>query len=160
MNPTNVPVSPAKKSKSDRWIKIAFLVLLIAGAAGIYLFQQRALSISGWGSDLAAALAQAQAENRKIVAIFVADPPSQIARTIGGEVVTRPDNRQAVEEGEFLPVVVSLDGGLEHPYAQTYQLTQLPTLMVIFPDGTERNRFEGRIGEIEFRSQFLQHTPR
>lgn len=150
-----------KSTKSpgrDRWIKIGFVLVLIAVAVAIYSFQRRRLSIEGWGNDLGAALTQGKAERRMIVAFFVNNPPSEIARTIAKRRIPKPDNVKALKDGKFLTVVVSLDDGLDSDLARKYQLKALPTLMVLRPDGKERNRHEGGIGEANFRQNFLANT--
>jgi hypothetical protein len=147
--------SKAVKSSRDRWIKIGFVLVLIAVALAVYMFQQRDLRIEGWGDDLDAALAQAGDQKRMVVALFVSTPPSETALTIAKRRIPMPDNIKALKDGKFIPVVVSLDDELDSDLAKKYKLTELPTLMVLRPDGSERNRNEGMIGEVDFRQQFL-----
>lgn len=156
---TNDTTSKTSKSSRDRWIKIGFVLILIAVAIAIYSFQRRDLRIEGWGNDLNAALAQAKAENRKVVAFFVSTPPSDTAKEIAQRRIPKPDNLQALKEGNFIPVIVTVDNRLESDVAKKYKLTTLPTLIVLLPDGTERNRNEGMIGEVDFRQQLLRVIP-
>lgn len=146
----------AAKSSRDRWIKIGFVLVLAAVAVAIYSFQRRDLRIEGWGNDLNAALTRAKAENRMVVVFFVSTPPSDTAREIAQRRIPKPDNVQALKDGNFIPVVVSLDNELKSDPAMKYKLTTLPTLMVLRPDGTERNRHEGMIGEVNFRQDLLK----
>ena len=150
--PNETTKTPAGR---DRWIKIGFVLVLIAAGVAVYLFQQRDLNINGWENDLNAALAKGKAENRMIVAFFVDTPPSDIARTIAKRRIPKPDNVQALKEGRFIPVVVSLKEGVNSDLAKTYNITRLPTLVVFNSTGTERNRHEGSIGETDFRQIFL-----
>jgi len=153
----NDTADKTSKSSRDRWIKIGFVLILIAVAIAIYSFQRRDLHIEGWGNDLNAALAQAKAENRKVVAFFVSSPPSDTAKEIAQRRISKADNQQALKDGNFILVIVTVDSNLDSdPIAQTYKLTKLPTLMVLLSDGTERNRNEGGIGEVDFRQQLLR----
>ena len=149
----------AAKSSRDRWIKIGFVLVLAAVAVAIYSFQRRDLRIEGWGNDLPAALAQARAENRMVVVFFASSPPSDTAREIAQRRIPKPDNVQALKDGNFIPVIVSLDENLNSDAATKYKLTTLPTLLVLRPDGTERNRHEGMIGEVNFRQDLLRVNP-
>lgn len=145
-----------KPAGRDRWIKIGFVLVLIAAGIAVYGFQRRDLQIEGWGGDLAAALAQAKAERRMVVVFFASSPPSETDLTIARRRIAKPDNQKALQTGKFIPVVVPLPEGLHAPEAQRYKLKTLPTLMVLRSDGTERNRHEGMIGEVDFRQDFLR----
>lgn len=156
MSENGAETKTAKSSPRDRWIKIGFVLVLVAAVVAVYLFQKRDLSIQGWGNDLNAALSKAKAENRMVVAFFVSSPPSDTAKQIARRRIPKGDNQKALKEGNFIPVVVSLNNALESEPAMKYGLTKLPTLMVLLPDGTERNRNEGMIGEVDFRQNLLR----
>ncbi len=125
------------------------------------MVQQRGLSISGWGDNLQDALKQAKAEARPVVVFFVKSTPSAIARE-NAKRIRKKGNRKALKNGRFIPVIVELSTSLDSETARRYKIKQLPTLMVIRSDGTERNRHEGEIGEVPFRGDFLEYkdTPR
>ena len=153
----SVDTKPATPKRNTRG-KLLFLGALLAAAVGIFLLQQRGLSLSGWGSDLDAALQQAQTENRPIVVMFLRNPPSETARQTK-TVIGRPENQKALQDGKFIPVLV--ETRLDSDLCKKYSITRLPTLMVLLPNGAERNRYEGidHIGEIPFRQVFLDYQP-
>lgn len=157
--PENEKQSPAEASPGpaghDKWVKLGFVVLLIAAAVAVYSMQTRELKIAGWGDDFTAALDQARADNRMVVALFVKKPPSATAREIRTR-VGRSANRKAIEQGNFIPVVVTTSADAD--LAKRYKVTTFPTLLVILPDGRERNRAEGNVGEVPFRQQFLENA--
>ncbi|MBN1556012.1 MAG: hypothetical protein JXA11_14810 [Phycisphaerae bacterium] len=146
----------SKKPGKDRWIKIGFVLVLVAAGVIVYLSQRRDVSIDGWGDDLTVALGQAKSEDRKVVVFFVSSPPSETALTIARRRIPKSDNQKALEEGRYIPVVVSLEDQLDSEIAKQYKLTKLPTLMVLWPNGQERNRHEGMIGEVDFRQNLLE----
>lgn len=150
----NSAESKTAKSGRDHWVKVGFVLLLIAAMIVVYLFQRRDLAIEGWGDDLDAALAQAKTENRKVIVFFASSPPSETALTIARRRIPQPDNRKAIREGHFIPVVISLND-TDSDLGKKYKLTTLPTLMVLYSDGSERNRNEGMIGEVDFRQKLL-----
>ncbi|MBN1942417.1 MAG: hypothetical protein JW849_03895 [Phycisphaerae bacterium] len=149
---SKTPKSPSR----DRWIKIGFVLVLAAAGIAVYCFQRRDLHIEGWGDNLAAALNQARTENRMVVVFFASSPPSDTALTIARRRIPKPDNKEALKAGNFIPVVASLKDALDSDLAKQYKLKTLPTLMVLRPNGTERNRHEGMIGEVDFRQNFLE----
>jgi hypothetical protein len=148
-----------KHSSKDRWVKIGFLLVILIGVVGVYLLQHRSLSIKDWGDDLPAALREAKATGRMVVVFFVEDPPSETSRRIKDSVIHKPGNRKALKEGNFIRVIVILDNSLKSDVAKQYRIKELPTLMVLRPNGTERNRHEGLIGEVNFRQDLLQYPP-
>lgn len=142
------------RPRRDRLIKLAFLVVTAVALAAIY-YSQRGLSITGWGGDLGAALAQAAVEDRPVVVFFAGSPPGQDDRWIKGNIIAKPENEAALEKGRFIRVLVNIGRVSTSKTAARYNITELPTLVVFGPDGVEKNRREGRIGEVEFRTGFL-----
>ena len=151
----------SKAPKTDRRIKRLFLIGILVGCVGVYFYQTRSLTIDGWGDDLAAALTQAKSENRPVVALFVAKPPSATARRIHDGVIRKSGNQKALKKGNFIPVVVQVDRACKGEIATKYKIDGVPTLMVLTSDGKERNRNVGNIGEAEFRDEhFLDYKPK
>ncbi|MCJ7544903.1 MAG: hypothetical protein MUP47_10155, partial [Phycisphaerae bacterium] len=64
-------------------------------------------------------------------------------------------NAQAIKDGRFIAVMVKVRNLSRSNLASRYGIAKLPTLLVIGPDGAEKNRREGFIGEPEFRTGFL-----
>jgi hypothetical protein len=147
-------VAPRKSTGADRWVKLGFLVV----ASGIVFFIWRSLrnpSMPGWGDDLDAALVQARAEKRRIVVFFMNRPPGELDRWNRDSIIRKPGNQQALRNGNFIRVTIQLPSDLQSEPAKRYKLKKLPTLILLGPDGKELNRREGRLGELDFRSGFL-----
>lgn len=143
-----------KRSGMDRWVKIGFLAVLVAGGLGVYMVQRRGPQLKDWGEDLPSALAQAQEEGRKVLLLAMSYPPSQIARTLA--TTTIPKNVKAIRQHNLILVKITLSSSLRSATARQYHIKKLPTMLLLDPKGNELNRREGLIGEVEFRSDFLQ----
>lgn len=141
------------RSARDRVIKVAFAVVTLTVVGMLYWYQRRGLSLPGWDSDLKAALQQASTQNRPVLVFFVSSPPDQTSRELAK--TTIPKNAQAIKDGRFLTVMVKVGNPAKSELAQRHQVVKLPTMLVLGPDGAERNRREGFIGELPFRSGFL-----
>ena len=149
-NETTSPASP--KPGKDRWVKRGFVIALLVAAAVVAFFQLRGPKL-GWPSDLDAALAQAQAGNRKVVVFVRSFPLSTEAKDLISGPLSRPENRQALEKGNFILVEIGLDRDAD--WAKRYGVAKSPTMLVISPDAQSFHKAEGFIGEVEFRAQFL-----
>jgi hypothetical protein len=147
---------PVAKYRRDRRIRLAFLALTVVLVTLIYFRQRAGLSLPGWGNDLSAALTQAAAENRPVLAFFVSSPPSHTSRELTK--TTIPKNDEAIEKGRFIKVMVKVKNLAHSEWAVRYKIASLPTMLVIGSDGVEKNRREGFIGELEFRKGFLDCT--
>jgi hypothetical protein len=154
---TDTRKSPAL-SRRDRWVKLGFVAVLSALAIVIYYYQRGGLSLPGWGDDLDEALAQAHQENRLVLALFVSDPPGELARQLAKKTIQDPINTKAIQDGRYVTVIVTVDTALQSRMARTCGLKSLPTLLLLGPKGEERNRREGMVGEVPFRQGFLDCT--
>ena len=156
---TPPPSAPAKRqSGKNRWVIAGFIVVAIALVA-LNVVRGRALSApKNWGEDFEAALAQGKAEGRQIVVLFVRHPAGQIARKLIRYTIEKPDNRKAIKEGNFVPVMVRLKGAQKNELMATYDLKSMPTLILLSPDGEEICRREGTETqpEVPFRTEFLR----
>ncbi|MCK5114458.1 MAG: thioredoxin family protein [Phycisphaerae bacterium] len=148
----------ATDKKSTKKVGLILLLVILAAAVGIYMYQQRSMSIDGWSEDLDAAMVQAKQEKRPVVVFFVSNTPGPIARHIKNKVITKPGNKKALQEGKFVKVLVSVDSGLKCEVARKYKLTDLPTLIAFGPLGNEYNRLEGANAknEVGFRNEVLK----
>ncbi|HNX26150.1 MAG TPA: hypothetical protein PKK48_01955 [Phycisphaerae bacterium] len=139
--------------------KLIFLVAIVAVCAAVYMYQRKDLTIPGWRSNFDVALAEARKEGKMMVVLFTAQPPGEIARAIAVR-VNMPANRDALfgkdgKSGRYIPACVSVSKS--SPLVRKYDITQLPALMVLYPDGSVRNRHDGEIGEVPFRVEFLEY---
>jgi hypothetical protein len=150
------PVHPGRGR--DRVIKLVFVLITLVVVALLYWFQRRGLSLPDWGTDLAAGLTQAEAENRSVVVLFANAPPGEQERWLKNNILSKPENEGALRDGRFIKVVLNIGNVATSDLARHYKITELPTLLLLGPDGVEKNRrpcHSRRIGEVEFRTGFL-----
>ena len=140
--------------RHDRWVKLGFLVVALAIVGYLVIKQRSFPAPAGWGDNLAEALTTAKSENRHVVALFVAHPMGELAKTVITQVINKGDNRNAVRAGNFVPVIVR---GPDQQMRDDYKLTEFPTLMILDPNGREVKRREGSDTrpEVAFRSELL-----
>lgn len=143
----------AKKSPIDRWVKLGFLAVLLGAMVWITYHQLRGPSL-GWPTDLNQALAQAKAENRRVVVFVRSFPIGEQDKWMIAGPLSKPGNREALEKGNFLLVELVLDKSAD--WAKRYGVTTTPTTLVIAPDGDSFHKQEGKIGELAFRQEFLE----
>ena len=146
------PTPPAPRGRWDRWVKLVFLLAVVAIGIFVWL-SYRTPPLAGFSSDLEGAIEKAKAEGRNIVLLFINNPASTQDRFLMDRIIAKRDNLQALEKGNYLRVRRSTS--LRSELARRYKLTQLPTVLLLGPNGQELNRREGSVGEIEFRRGFL-----
>jgi len=137
-----------KRSGRDRWVKIGFAVVALLVIMFIYYRQTGRLKLD-WPEDLAAARQQARKEKRFVLVLFTGSTPSATARRLVETTLAK--NRKAVQEGNFIRVLVGGSGDL----TKRYGVATFPTMLVLAPNGWEYNRRKGFIGEVDFRNGFL-----
>jgi len=140
------------KSPTERWVKLGFAVVVVA-VIGVVLYLQWRGPMLGWDDDLAAALARAERENRPVVVFVRGFPVGDDTKWMVQNTLAKRRNKQALEEGRFILVEVFLDR--QARWAKRYGVRKTPTMLVISPDGRRFHKAEGRIGELDFRKQFL-----
>jgi len=147
---------PRKKFPVDKWIKIGFVVVLIAIAAFVLTLQWGGVKIKGWDDDFEAALKQSKAENRNLLIFFTSSRPSHTARRLSQTTLAKPNGKKAIKDGNFICVIVGTS--LKSETARRYRINKLPTMVILTPRGTELNRREGFIGQTDFHTGFLDCT--
>jgi len=148
------PQQSAQAGRSDRWVKIGFLVVAVVIAAVVWKYLQNDTILKSWPEDLGAALADARQTNRRVLVFFISNPPNTDAVRTANDTIAKPQNQKAIQEGNFARVKVTVNSP-DSDLARRYKLTRLPTMMILAPDGTELNRREGVVGEVPFRHGFL-----
>ena len=144
----------------NRFVIAGFIVVAI-GLAVFSVYKRRSIAPpKGWGVDFTAALAQGKEEGRKIVVLFVSHP-SDLTRNLIQYTISKPGNREALKKGNFVPVMVRLNGPDKDELIATYGLKNMPTLILLTPDGKEIRRLEGlkTTPEVGFRQDFLGVAP-
>ena len=147
----------SQAGRSDRWVKIGFLIVAVVIGTVIYLYLQNDTLLKGWPEDLIAALADAKQTNRRVLVFFIGNPPNADAIQNANFALSKPQNQLAIQKGKFARVKVTLNS-LDSDLARRYKLTRLPTMMILAPDGKELNRREGVVGEVPFLHGFLDLT--
>lgn len=145
-----------EKATSDRRGKLVFLGVIAIVAILVYFNQRQPPSqAEQWPNDIDAAFKQAKVTNRRVLAFFMGDPPSQATRDMLTKTLAQPGNIDAIVNGKFIKVKIVLAGGLKSDLADQYKITSLPTMVIFDHNGNELNRRRGFIGELPFRRNFL-----
>jgi len=148
---------PARTSGADRWVKLAFLAVALGLGLVLWLHSRGGPNL-GWdvattAKDLDKVLADAREQDRWVVAYFTSDPRSATGNR-NVQYLRKGQNVKALKEGNFMTVEVKVDPG--DTLAKAYKVDKLPTLLLLDPQGTERNRMVGIVGEVDFRKTFLK----
>jgi hypothetical protein len=156
--PGESPGAPASspspvKGKADRYVKLVFLVAFLAVVGWLIARQYFGTSLPGWSGDLEAALKDAAVENRKIVALTY-DSPNDFDYEKLRIVVDKKANREAMEAAKVIRVHCRMSK--TDPMAVKYKISRFPATLLIAPNGDLITRWEGYIGEVAFRKEFLQ----
>lgn len=148
--------SPSSPRQKDKIGKLGFALVALVGLAIIYMFQRSPASpLDKWGTSLNDALAQAKVDNRKVVALFTEPTPNHDEINLGKTTLAKEKNIIALREGRFITVRIKLNKDLTSADAKKYRIKKLPTMLLLDPFGRELNRREGFVGEMDFRSGFL-----
>ncbi len=155
MNQTNEKSSGRKggKSLSERWVKRGFLLVLLLAVVIIGYIQFRGPQL-GWSDDIEQALSSAKAEGRYVVVFVRSFPISATGKWMISGTLRRDANKRALEKGNFLLVEIRLDRSSD--WAKKYGVKKTPTMLLIAPDGERFHKAEGKIGELDFRNEFLK----
>lgn len=153
----DTPQTSQARSGRDRRVKILFGVVLLIAVGIVYYIQRRPPGelIKGWPEGLGAAMARAKQEERQVLVFFTGESPSQTTRDLLKTTLRQPANKDAITKGRFIRVRVALKSSLRSDIAKKYKIKKLPTMVLLGPDGVERNRRTGFIGEVPFRDGFL-----
>ena len=149
--------TPQEPAGGDRRVKIVFGVVLLIAVVLVYYVQRKPPPdlTKDWPEGLAAALDRAKQEKRPVLVFFTGQSLSQTARRLLETTLRQRANRTAIREGRFIRVRVGLTSSLTSDLVKKYKIKKLPTMLLLAPDGAERNRRVGFIGEVPFRNGFL-----
>lgn len=152
MSETNASPRTSAKKKHDKRVKLIFLLIMVAIAVTVWFVQNRGLPLD-WPDDIDAAMTQAKEEDRRVLAFFISSSPSESARNMGKITLNASENKEAIKNGNFIKVKV--ETSLKSDVAEKYNVTTLPTMLILAPDGKELNRREGFVTQTEFPEDFL-----
>jgi thioredoxin-related protein len=136
-------------------VKIGFAVVALGIGSWIYFGVQRdQVSLpEEWRSDLDPAMAEAKEQKRPVILLIDAPTGSQAVRQMAKITLHQKHNREALKKGRYVAVTVPWTEKLGEQF--NVQSTQLPTTIILDPNGTELRRRVGYIGEVPFRKEFL-----
>lgn len=158
MTQSEQPSQSTRAGRSDRLVKIGFLLVAFLAAGLIYwLVPTDEIFLKSWPTKLDDALARAKQADRRVLAFFMSDSPSATALSMAKTTLAKEHNEKAIRDGKFIRVKVLTDS-LSGDLAKRFKLTKLPTMVILDAKGNELNRREGFIGEVDFRRGFLDLT--
>lgn len=146
---TSTPSSPPPNRSKRTLLLVSVLVAIVA----VWYIQRRGPELPDWGDDLNNALQAAQKDNRKVVLFLMSSPPGEIDRWLVKATLAQPGNKQALSN--LNAIKVKLEISPQSDVAKKYHVTELPTMLLLSPDGKELNRRTGKIAELDFRNGFL-----
>ena len=148
----SAPAPAGPKAKKDRWVRLAFLAAAIVAAVVVWSLNRR--PGLGWSTNLDHALQVAAKDNRPVVVLFINSPPGDTDRAVIDQIIKKAANQQALKQGNFLQVLQ--EGQTQAALQYDVRPEQLPVLLRLGPDGQVLKRRDGKIGETEFRREFLE----
>ncbi len=153
MDPQDTKDQPAgTKQRIDRG-KLIFGIVIAVAVVAVYMFQRSGAELPKWPGDLAAALAQAEKEDRKILVFFAADPPSTTARNMSTK--TLKHNAKNIKTRKLICVLVRAKQDNELTKRYKISSKKLPVFLLLDSKGKELNRRSGFVGQTAFGGGFL-----
>jgi len=149
---------PKARSRTDRRVKIGFLIVALAVAVFVYKQQRRDPEMRkwGWGRSLDSALAQAAQKDTKIVVAFTGRPMSHEDRKLVTRGLTYSKSRMVLDHLKYLKV--HLDDKTHKPLFAKYGVTRTPVVLLLDSSGKVLKRHDGFMTDITFCNDFLE-TP-
>ena len=130
-----------KKSSKDRWVKIGFLVVIVAVAGVLYFKHRSSPPMEGWGDDWPAALGQARRDNAKVLAFFTRSPMGHEDRQFLDQRLKHHKVTTVLDKLDY--VKVRLNTSKHKALAEKYGITDTPALLVVDADGKELDTLIG-----------------
>ena len=139
----------AAKSGKDRKVKLGFLAVAIVAVGLVYWVQRQPALLTDWSQDLPGTLRKAAQEKRRVLVLFLPSILSDWDRRmlIANHI---EKNERRIDQGHFLRVRVAVGEANEDPDARAYGIKELPTFLMLGPDGKELKRLaatQDRIAE-------------
>ena len=106
-------------------------------------------------------LSLAKTQDRPILVLFTPAEPDRATRQLYETTLADADNRKAIEDADLILVHVPLANVKASEPARRYEVEDLPTMLLLAPDGSQRKRRVGTVPKELFRLDFLGAvTPR
>ena len=158
--PTAQPASqqpqrpPSKPTDRDRKVRYAFLLLVVVLSVVIYLTQVRDPALPGWGRDLPAAIAEANAAGKNVLLLFTNDTMGQADKDL---IVKNLRNERTTVRalGKLQYPLVHLKLKADAEAARKYKVDSAPTLLLLGRDGNEIKRYAGFLSDLRLCEDFL-----
>jgi hypothetical protein len=148
---TGAPKDPAKARK-DRRVKIAFLAVTVIAVALVYYNQRNPPVLPLWSEDLSGSLRAAEAQKRKVIVLFLPAVLGEADRRwLVGNTIEKNEGR--IDKGQFLRVKIAVSADVDIAPVRDYGIKEVPTILMLGPDGKEVKRLQGsqgRIAETDF----------
>ena len=142
---------PKRKSRVDRWVKVGFLVVVVAVSVLIYKRQAAEPKLPGWGTDLPAARGQAREKVTKVLVLFTESPMRHGDKRLVTDTLNR--SRTALNNLGYPRVHLRIR---EHKaMAERYGATSHPFLLLRDAEGKVVKKYSGFMSKEKFRSDFL-----
>ncbi|HET6430514.1 MAG TPA: hypothetical protein VFJ30_19035 [Phycisphaerae bacterium] len=150
--------TPRKRS-SNRHAKLVLLAAVLIVLAFFYVKSIRDPDMpKGFTTDLAAARQKARGEIRPMLILFWSPKVETTAtgHLLGEKGLPHKSVVEAIEKGKYICVAVKLDRNLQSAPAKEFQITRVPTLLVLSSMGAERARLEGSVGHASIEAALVE----
>lgn len=143
-----------KKSPADTWIKLGFVVVLIAATVLIYMHQRSGPSLN-WEEDFKYVIEQAR-KNQKIALVFFhADPPSLDAKEMIRRSLTHSQVTGKIEEFGVLTARAKV-AGTDDEVLEVYGVQKLPAIVIFNEQGGRAVNESGFVGHADLTKLLVQ----
>ena len=149
--------SSSRKAATDRLVKTAFLVAIVAGAVVIYFHQRKPAQLD-WSRRPTETLEKARKTNRPVVLFFVAETQNEETRRMIETSLKHDIVKSELAERKYLTAVVE-DTSMKSDLARRYGVTKLPCLVTLSAAGELRRRNSGYIGPADVGGMLAENAP-
>ena len=142
---------PRPKSAADRWVKMGFLVVILAVVAVLYFHGRGGMELPGrWRGDVAATVELAKREGRPVLIFLHRKRPTHDAREMA-----KPTDNKSLRQSQVQDALMEHDYLCAHGVVKDRRITlagqelnfeKMPALVVLDRDGRVVAREEGFVG--------------
>ena len=154
---STTPAAPShSKSKADRLIKLAFLLVVLVVAGWLVIRQYIGADLEGWSHDLPAALKEVKQGHCIVAVVYDSRKNSDFLKM---RKITLSKRKNIAAMDEIKAIMVSTQLSKDDLLAVKYKITRYPTTLLIGSDGKLITSWTGYVPEVEFRTMFLKGKP-